>query len=123
MKEDNKLKKFIKKHERVFIIAGGVVILVAGVGIGYGICRNSKGILQREFDRLVVSNKAFERWLEIIDLCQKGTRETIIATNPDVVTVAEFFGKDAARFMANSDIQPDDTVVNIIYNIAKKAET
>lgn len=122
MKEDNKLKKFVKKHELAFAIAGGAVILIAGVGIGYGICRNSPSTINREFDQLVTRNKALERWVSIIEKCQKGTRSTSIC-NYDGMTVADCFGKHTAEFIAGSNIQPDDLVVNVIYNIAKKAET
>lgn len=114
MKEDNKnkLKQFVKKHELAFAIAGGAVI-VAGAGLmyycGYKYSSNAK--------------KAASNWLHVIEACQKGTRDTAIWTHdPDnAVTVAEFFGKHAADFMAGSEVQPDDIVASIIYNIAKKA--
>lgn len=118
---DNKLKKFGKKHELAFAIAGGAVILIAGVGIGYYVCRKSPSTINREFDRLV-TRKVLERWLSVIEKCQEGTRSTSIC-NYDGMTVADCFGKHAVEFIADSEIQPDDLVVNIIYNIAKKAET
>lgn len=113
MKEDNKnkLKQFVKKHELAFAIAGGVVILVAGVGIGYGICRNPKRML--------------ERYSDVIEECKKGTRDIAIwnCDPNDVTTVAEVFGKNTADFIAGSEIQPDDVLASIVYVTAKKAET
>lgn len=110
--KENKLKKFVKEHELAFTIAGGAVIFIAGAGLMYRGYRYSS-----------IAKEAATNWLTVIEACQKGTRDTAISNLVEGVTVAEYFGKAADSFMAGSTVQPDDIVVNVIYNIAKKAET
>lgn len=122
-KKENKLKKFVKDHEVEFTIVGyGLTCLAVGVGIGY-VCnwkpKNVASIRSKS-----TGKEDLAGLIELCDCVNKGTRATIVWEPPigEPVTVAECFGKNVDRILRHGT-QPDDTVVNIIYNIAKKAET
>lgn len=124
MKKDNKskLKQFVKKHELAFAIAGGAVILVAGVAIGYACTRKPTNLAS--IHSKSTGKEDISAMLEVAAYVDKGTRATLIwePLPGKVCTVAEHFGEDVDMFLVN-DVQPDDVISNIIFNIAKKAET
>lgn len=126
MKEDNKLKKFVKDHELAFAITGGTVIFIAGACIGGKVYMRSRmGRMQhaRNLEALASMNKHVKGLLEVCKLCDAGTRCTSFYAPSNTITVAEWFGDNLDAFIEGSNIQPDDIVTNVIYNIAKKAET
>lgn len=118
-KKVNKLKKFVEDHEDVIVIAGCAVGVAAGVGL---IClglRKPKNAIDIAFENNM------ETLFKICKYVDEGTRSTEVFKPTTVAkTVAEFFGDKADAFLKECPhIQPDDTIANIIINIAKKAET
>lgn len=122
-KKESKLKKFVEKHEDALAIAGCAVGIAVGVGlIVYG-CRMPTTINTKSLEKLAAKDKNVAKLLEICNAVDAGTAGTTIETLTKAVTVAEFFGEHAECFIDGSNYKLDDIVVNVIYNIAKKAET
>lgn len=116
-KKVDKLTKFVKDHEDVIVIAGCAVGVAAGVGL---ICLGL-----RKPDAAVFKKENINVLFNLAKYVDEGTRSTEVFKPTTVAkTVAEFFGDKADMFLKECPhIQPDDTVANIIINIAKKAET
>ncbi len=117
-KKVNKLKKFVKDHEDVIAIVGCAVGVAVGAGMIYLGLRKPKNATDIAFE------KNMDMMFKLCKYVDAGTRSTeIFEPNPGVVkTVVEYFGDQADAFLKECPhIQPDDTIANVIINIAKKA--
>ena len=122
-KKENKLKQLVEKHKLAFTIAGGVIVLAAGVGLIYLGYRDSTNIdADRIIKELAAKDAGVAKLVQICEACDAGTAGTTIVSAPVPVTVAEFLGEEAERFVEGSRYKLDDIVANIIINIAKKPE-
>ena len=118
-----KLKNFAEKHELAIAIAGGAVICVASAGLMYLGYRSVTNISMKDLKRIAGKDKNVGSLIAISDCLKRGTAGHTIARSTVPVTIAEYFGDYAEEFMKGSKYQSDDIIVDIIYNIAKKAET
>lgn len=119
-KKVNKLKKFVEDHEDAIVIAGCAVGLIAGVGL---ICL---GLRKPKSAADIAFENNMDTLFKICKYVDEGTRSTEVLVPAAGVTntVSKFFGDKLDAFLEYAPhIQPDDTIANIIINIAKKAET